>query len=100
MFEFMADLDDWLRELNDCLSLKNSSLKDLYKSLSILIPAWGMFISSTLHVKSIPPNTEKWLRKRYDENYNNDTSHATKRETNYSMNNNCNDMNTRNMHIT
>ena len=52
------------------------------------------------NVKSIPPNTEKWLRKRYDENYNNDTSNETKRETNYSINNKCNDMNTRNMHIT
>ena len=51
-------------------------------------------------VKNIPPNTEKWLRKRYDENYNNDTSHETKRETNYSMNDKCNDVNTRNMHIT
>ena len=42
---------------------------------------------STRCVKSIPPNTEKWLRKRYDENYNNDMSNETKRETNYSMNN-------------
>ena len=46
-------------------------------------------------VKSIPPNTEKWLRKCYYDNYNNDTSNETKHETNYSMNN---DM--RNMHIT
>ena len=37
-------------------------------------------------VKSIPPNSEKWLRKLYNQNYNNDTSHETKRETNYSMN--------------
>ena len=51
-------------------------------------------------IKSIPPNTEKWLRKRYEENYNNDMSNETKRETNYSMNNKCNDVNTRNMHIT
>ena len=38
-------------------------------------------------VKSIPPNTEKWLRKRYDENDDNNMSNETKRETNYSMNN-------------
>ena len=46
-------------------------------------------------VKSIPPNTENWLRKLYDKNYNNDTSTEDKHETNYSMNNG-----TRNMHIT
>ena len=51
-------------------------------------------------VKSILPNTEKWLRKRYDENYNNDMSNETKRETNNSINNKCNDVNTRNTHIT
>ena len=44
-------------------------------------------LSPTGGVKSIPPNTEKWLRKRYDENCNNDMSNETKRETNYSMNN-------------
>ena len=38
-------------------------------------------------VKSTPPNTEKWLRKRYDENDDNNMSNETKRETNYSMNN-------------
>ena len=52
-------------------------------------------LSPTGGVKSIPPNFEKWLRKRYYENYNNDKSNETKRETNYSMNND-----TRNMHIT
>ena len=46
-------------------------------------------------VNSIPPNTENWLRKLYDKNYNNDTSTEDKHETNYSMNND-----TRNMHIT
>ena len=50
-------------------------------------------------VKSIPPNTEKWLRKRYDENDDNNMSNETKRETNYSINNKCNDVNTRNTHI-
>ena len=45
-------------------------------------------------VKSIPPNTENWLRKLNDKNYNNDTSNEDKHETNYSMNND-----TRNMHI-
>ena len=48
-------------------------------------------------VKSKPPNTEKWLRKLYDKNYNNDKSNETKHETIYSINNKCNDMNTRNM---
>ena len=52
-------------------------------------------LSPTGEVKSIPPNTEHWLRKPYDKNYNNDTSNEDKHETNYSMNN---DM--RNMHIT
>ena len=46
-------------------------------------------------VKSIPLNTENWLRKLYDKNYNNDTSNEGGHETNYSMNND-----TRNMHIT
>ena len=52
-------------------------------------------LSPTGGVKSIPPNTENWLRKLYDKNYNNDTSNEDKHETNYSMNND-----TRNMHIT
>ena len=38
-------------------------------------------------VKSVPPNTEKWLRKRHDENDDNNMSNETKGETNYSMNN-------------
>ena len=38
-------------------------------------------------VKSIPPNTKKWLRKRYDENDDNNMSNETKRETDDSMNN-------------
>ena len=46
-------------------------------------------------VKSIPPNTENWLRKLHDKNYNNDMSTEDKHETNYSTNND-----TRNMHIT
>ena len=46
-------------------------------------------------VKRKPPNTENWLRKLYDKNYNNDTSNEDKHETNYSVNND-----TRNMHIT
>ena len=52
-------------------------------------------LSPTVGVKSIPPNTENWLRKLYDKNYSNDTSNEDKHETNYSMNND-----TRNMHIT
>ena len=42
-------------------------------------------LSSTGGVKSIPPTTEKWLRKRCDENGYNNMSTETKRETNYSM---------------
>ena len=52
-------------------------------------------LSPTGSVKSIPPNTQNWLRKLYDKNYNNDTSTEDKHETNCSMNND-----TRNMHIT
>ena len=52
-------------------------------------------VCESKHEKSIPPNTENWLRKLYDKNYNNDTSNEDKHETNYSMNND-----TRNMHIT
>ena len=59
-----------------------------------------MTCPSAFAVKSFPPNTEKWLRKRYDENDNDDTSNEIKRETNYSINNKCNDVNTRNTHIT
>ena len=47
-------------------------------------------------VKSLPPNTENRLRKRYDENDFNNMSNETKRETNYSMNNKWNDVNTHN----
>ena len=36
---------------------------------------------ATQSVKSIPPNTENWLRKRYNENYNNDKSNDPKHET-------------------
>ena len=54
-----------------------------------------MLLEFAESVKSIPPNTENWLRKFYDKNYNNDTSTEDKHETNYSMNND-----TRNMHIT
>ena len=50
-------------------------------------------------VKSIPPNTKNGYGNATTKT-NNDTSHETKRETNYSMNNKCNDVNTRNMHIT
>ena len=41
-------------------------------------------LSSTEGVKRIPPNTENWLRKRVDENDDNNMSNETKRETNYS----------------
>ena len=56
-------------------------------------------LSPTGGVKSIPPDTENWLRKRYNYSMNNDTSTEDKHETNY-INNKCNDMSTRNMHIT
>ena len=49
--------------------------------------------------KSIPPNTENWLRKLYNYSMNNDKSTEDKHETNH-INNKCNDMNTRKMHIT
>ena len=44
-------------------------------------------LSPTRGVKSISPNTENWLRERYDANDDNNMSNETKRETNYSMNN-------------
>ena len=52
-------------------------------------------------VKSIPPTTENWLRKRYKYSMKNDKSTEDKHETNH-INNKCNDMNlnTRKMHIT
>ena len=56
-------------------------------------------LSSWRDVKSIPPTTENWLRKRYIYNMNNDTSTEDKHETNH-INKKCNDMNTRKMHIT
>ena len=61
---------------------KQSAVNEIVDSLSVT-------------VKSIPPNTENWLREFYDKNNNNDTSTEEKHETNYSMNND-----TRNMHIT
>ena len=39
-------------------------------------------------VKSIPPETENSMKYGYDENDNNNMSNETKRETNYSINNN------------
>ena len=51
------------------------------------VTANSSLLSPTGGVKSFPPNTEKWLRKRYDENDYNNMSNETKRETNYSMNN-------------
>ena len=39
-------------------------------------------------VKSIPPNTENSMQYGYDENDSNNMSNETKRETNYSINNN------------
>ena len=59
--------------------------------------SWGKSTKGwcAICVNSIPPNTENWLRKLYDKNFNNDTSNEDKHETNYSMNNGA-----RNMHIT
>ena len=58
-------------------------------------------LSPTGCVKSIPPTTENWLRKRYKYSMKNDKSTEDKHETNH-INNKCNDMNndTRQMHIT
>ena len=64
---------------------KQTDVKSL-NSLKVS-PATGAKNSLSVAVKSIPPNTEKWLRKRYDQNDNNNMSNETKRETNYSMNN-------------
>ena len=47
-------------------------------------------------VNSIHPNTENSLQYGYDENDNNNMSNETKHETNYSMNNKWNDVNTHN----
>ena len=47
-------------------------------------------------VKSIPPNTENSMQYGYDENDINNMSNDTKRETNYSINDN----NTRYMQLT
>ena len=57
--------------------------------------------SASSSVKSIPPNTENWLRKRYHYSMNNDKSTEDKHETNH-INNKYNDMNMnmRKMHIT
>ena len=63
--------------------------------LHMVCALWNEHNKNSRSVKSIPPNTENWLRKLYDKNYNNDTSNEDKHETNYSMNND-----TRNMHIT
>ena len=59
--------------------IQNYSENSVTANSSLLSPTGG--------VKSIHPNTEKWLRKRYDENDDNNMSNETKRETNYSMNN-------------
>ena len=50
----------------------------------------------SIFVKSIPPNTENSMQYGYDENDNNNMSNETKCETNYSMNNKWNDVNTHN----
>ena len=70
--------------------VKNYSDKFGNSQCSLLSPTGG--------VTSIPPNTENWLRKRYNYSMKNDKSTEDK-ETNH-INNKCNDMNTRKMHIT
>ena len=58
-------------------------------------------ISAPTYVKSILPKKENWLRERYNYSMNNDKgTDEDKHETNHINNNKCNDMNTRNMHIT
>ena len=71
----------------------NINLMQNYSENSVT--ANNSLLSPTGSVKSISPNTENWLRKLYDKNYNNDKSTEDKHKTNYSMNND-----TRNMHIT
>ena len=53
-----------------------------------------MDLFETKIVKSIPPTTENWLRKRYNYSINNDTSNEDKHETNH-INNKYKDTNTR-----
>ena len=61
----------------------------------------GLWTCVAVNVKSFPPTTENWLRKRYKYSMKNDKSTEDKHETNH-INNKCNDinMNTRKMHIT
>ena len=68
--------------------MQNYSSKSVTANSSLLSP--------TGCVKSIPPNTEKWLRKRYDENDNYNKSNETKRETKYNIITKWNDVNTHN----
>ena len=79
----LHDRHQWRHDNHDCLPHSTSTRTRECKVLC---------------VKSIPPNTVKWLRKRHDENDDTNMSNETKRETNYSMNIKWN--NTRNMHIT
>ena len=62
----------------------------------ISVTANSSLLSPTGGVKSICPIQENSIKKGYDENDNNNMSNETKRETNYSINNN----NTRYMQLT
>ena len=60
--------------------IQNYSENSVTANSSLLSPTGG--------VKSILPNTENSMQYGYDENDNNNMSNETKRETNYSINNN------------
>ena len=83
-----------------CSSFRQDSENETL-SVSCTVSQLNLVVSQTfllsavaLCCKEYTSKYRKWLRKRYYENYNNDTSNEDKRETNYSMNND-----TRNMHI-
>ena len=65
------------------------------------VTANSSLLSPTGGVNTIPPNTEKWLRKLYDENNGYGESYENKCATNYSIitNNKWNDVNN-NMQLT
>ena len=94
-------------------ALYQVKMEDAHKQLKILksecpdiwirlpLHKWPKSWSSMEDVKSIPPNIENWLWKRYKYSMKNDKSTEDKHETNH-INNKCNDMNmnTRKMHNT
>ena len=66
---------------------------DSHKAHTLESRKKGDVRNSLWHVKSIPPNTENWLRKLYVYSMNNNTSNEDKHETNH-IDNKYNDTNT------